>query len=62
VADRLEHCIPVGRMVIVGETCGCFVVGLGIRSVRIRDLMPLGAVWTVEGGTQAFDPTTCIST
>lgn len=28
----------------------------GIRSVRILDLMPLGAVWTVETGTQAFDP------
>jgi cytidine deaminase len=29
----------------------------GIRSVSIRDLMPLGAVWTVEDGTQPFDPT-----
>ena len=29
----------------------------GVRSVRIRELMPLGAVWTVEDGTQAFDPT-----
>ena len=28
----------------------------GIRSVRIRDLMPLGAVWSVENGTQPFDP------
>jgi cytidine deaminase len=28
----------------------------GVRSVRIRDLMPLGAVWTVAGGTQEFDP------
>jgi cytidine deaminase len=28
----------------------------GVRSVRIQDLMPLGAVWTVAGGTQAFDP------
>jgi cytidine deaminase len=28
----------------------------GIRSVRILDLMPLGAVWTVADGTQAFDP------
>ena len=30
--------------------------GDGVRSVRIQDLMPLGAVWTVSGGTQAFDP------
>jgi cytidine deaminase len=29
----------------------------GVRSVRIRDLMPLGAVWTPEEGTQEFDPT-----
>jgi cytidine deaminase len=29
----------------------------GVRSVRVRDLLPLGAVWTVENGTQAFDPT-----
>jgi cytidine deaminase len=28
----------------------------GVRSVRIKDLMPLGAVWTPEGGTQVFDP------
>jgi cytidine deaminase len=28
----------------------------GIRSVRITDLMPLGAVWTPEEGTQDFDP------
>jgi hypothetical protein len=33
-----------------------FVVGLGIGTVGIRDLMPLGAVWTVEDGTQPFDP------
>lgn len=30
--------------------------GQGVRSVRIQDLMPLAAVWTVEGGTQEFDP------
>jgi hypothetical protein len=30
--------------------------GQGVRSVRIQDLMPLGAVWTVDGGTQQFDP------
>ncbi len=30
--------------------------GDGLRSVRIRDLMPLAALWTVEGGTQPFDP------
>ncbi len=29
----------------------------GVRSVRIKDLMPLGAVWTVKEGTQEFDPT-----
>jgi cytidine deaminase len=29
----------------------------GIRTVSVRDLMPLGAVWTVKDGTQAFDPT-----
>jgi len=28
----------------------------GIRSVRIKDLMPLAAVWTPEEGTQEFDP------
>lgn len=28
----------------------------GIRSVRVTDLMPFGAVWTVEEGTQEFDP------
>jgi cytidine deaminase len=28
----------------------------GIRSVRIKDLMPLGALWTPDEGTQAFDP------
>ena len=27
-----------------------------IRSVRIVDLMPLGAVWTVDEGTEPFDP------
>ncbi len=30
--------------------------GDGIRSVRIKDLMPLGAVWTVDEGTQPYDP------
>jgi cytidine deaminase len=29
----------------------------GLRSVRITDLMPLAARWTVETGTQEFDPT-----
>jgi len=28
----------------------------GVRSVEIRHLMPLGAVWSAEEGTQAFDP------
>jgi cytidine deaminase len=28
----------------------------GTRSVRIKDLMPLGAVWTVKEGTGPFDP------
>ena len=28
----------------------------GVKSVRIKDLMPLAAVWTVETGTQQFDP------
>ncbi|MFF4960692.1 cytidine deaminase family protein [Streptomyces sp. NPDC001222] len=27
----------------------------GIKSVRIKDLMPLAAVWTPESGTQPFD-------
>lgn len=31
--------------------------GNGVRSVAIRDLMPLGAVWTVEEGTQPYDET-----
>ncbi|MGH3096997.1 MAG: cytidine deaminase family protein [Streptosporangiales bacterium] len=29
---------------------------LGARSVLITDLMPLAAVWTVDGGTQHYDP------
>lgn len=28
----------------------------GVKSVRIKDLMPLAAVWTAEEGTQQFDP------
>jgi cytidine deaminase len=28
----------------------------GIRSVRITDLMPLGAVWSPTTGTKEFDP------
>jgi len=28
----------------------------GIRSVEIRHLMPLGAVWSADDGTQPFDP------
>jgi cytidine deaminase len=28
----------------------------GVRSVRVKDLMPLAALWTVEEGTQPFDP------
>jgi len=27
-----------------------------VRSVLIADLMPLAALWTVDGGTQSFDP------
>ncbi|MEJ7628541.1 MAG: cytidine deaminase [Nocardioidaceae bacterium] len=29
----------------------------GVRRVHIRDLMPLGAVWTVDNGTHTFGPT-----
>jgi len=29
----------------------------GVRSVLITDLMPLAAPWTVDGGTQPYDPT-----
>ena len=28
----------------------------GVRSVRMRDLLPLGALWTIHEGTQSFDP------
>ena len=28
----------------------------GVRSVRITDLMPLGAVWTPDEGTREFNP------
>lgn len=28
----------------------------GVRSVIVTDLMPLAAVWTVEDGTQPYDP------
>ena len=28
----------------------------GVRSVRVTDLIPLGAVWDAEEGTKAFDP------
>ncbi|EON24097.1 CMP/dCMP deaminase [Nocardioides sp. CF8] len=31
--------------------------GEGLKSVLITDLMPLAALWTVEGGTQPYDPT-----
>lgn len=30
--------------------------GQGVRSVRVTDLMPLAARWTVESGTGEFDP------
>ena len=29
----------------------------GVRSVRVTDLIPLGAVWDVEEGAKPFDPT-----
>lgn len=29
---------------------------VGVRSVPIKDLMPLAAIWTVDAGTQQFDP------
>ncbi len=29
---------------------------VGARSVSIRELMPLAAVWTLESGTQDYDP------
>lgn len=28
----------------------------GVRSVLITDLMPLAAGWTIDGGTQPYDP------
>lgn len=28
----------------------------GVRTVRIKDLMPLAAVWTPQDGTRPFDP------
>ena len=28
---------------------------VGVRSVSIQELMPLAAVWTLEGGTQQYD-------
>ncbi len=28
----------------------------GVKSVLISDLMPLAALWTVEGGTQPYNP------
>jgi cytidine deaminase len=28
----------------------------GVKSVLIADLMPLAAAWTVDGGTQQYDP------
>jgi cytidine deaminase len=31
--------------------------GEGVRSVPIRTLMPLGALWTPADGTQPYDPT-----
>ena len=34
----------------------------GIKSIRITDLMPLAAAWTVGGGTQTYDPTTFLDT
>ncbi|MGH9066627.1 MAG: cytidine deaminase family protein [Acidimicrobiales bacterium] len=28
----------------------------GVLSICVRDLMPLASLWTVDGGTQAYDP------
>ncbi|SDU28416.1 cytidine deaminase family protein [Jiangella alkaliphila] len=28
----------------------------GVRAALIEDLLPLAAVWTIDGGTQAYDP------
>jgi cytidine deaminase len=28
----------------------------GLRSIWIADLMPLASLWTLEGGTQAYEP------
>jgi cytidine deaminase len=55
---------PVGpcgrdRQVLLDYHPGIRVIlptGEGPRSVRITDLMPLAARWTVESGTQEFDP------
>jgi cytidine deaminase len=30
--------------------------GYGVRSVLIADLLPLAGVWTIDGGTQPYDP------
>lgn len=29
---------------------------VGVSSVSVPDLMPMAAMWTVEGGTQDYDP------
>lgn len=31
--------------------------GAGVRACPIESLMPYGAAWTIDEGTQAFDPT-----
>lgn len=55
---------PVGpcgrdRQVLVDYHPGVRVIlptEQGIKSVRATDLMPLAAVWTIDGGTQPYDP------
>jgi hypothetical protein len=44
--------IGFARQIVDANTDGEY----GVRSVRITDLMPLGAVWTPAEGTQDFDP------
>jgi hypothetical protein len=60
-ADRAPNSWPWGTHARPGlASCPGIRVILptpeGIRSVKITDLMPLGAVWSATEGTQSFDP------
>jgi cytidine deaminase len=50
----VQNLSPSARRVL--QAPGILPTEYGVRSVLITDLMPLAAVWTVDGGTQPYDP------